>query len=64
MTKRLLISPFLVKFLTFKCNEIRKERKEKDELINIFLIEVSFLKVKVKNLEKKADDQKQYLRRN
>ena len=53
-----------MEFLTFKFDELERERKEKDELMNIFQIEVSSLKVEVKNLENKADDQEQYSRRN
>ena len=46
-----------LEFLTTKFDELKKERKQKDELINILQIEVSSLKVEVKNLEKKADGQ-------
>ena len=53
-----------VEFLTSKLDELERERKEKDELINSLQIEVSSLMVEVKNLEKKADDQEQYSRRN
>ena len=43
----------------------RKEEKKKDELINSLQIEVSSVKVEVKNLEKrKADYQEQYSSRN
>ena len=38
--------------------------KKNYELINSVQIEVSSLKVEVKNLEKKSDDQEQYSRRN
>ena len=44
----------LVEFLTSKFDELEQERKEKDELINRLQIEVSSLKVEVKNLEKKS----------
>ena len=47
-----------------KFDELEKERKEKYELINSLQIEVFSLKVEVKNLEKKAEDQEQYSRRN
>ena len=53
-----------VEFLTSKFDEIEKERKEKDELINSLQIEVSSLKVEVKNLENKTHGQEQYSRRN
>ena len=53
-----------VEFLTSKFDELQKGRKEKDELINSLQTELSSLKVEVKNLEKKADDQEQYLCRN
>ena len=49
-----------VKFLTSKFDELERERKEKDELINILQIDFSSLKVEVKNLEKK----KQMIRSN
>ena len=49
-----------VEFLTSKFDELEKKRKEKDELINILQVGVSSLKVEVKNLEKKTDDQEQY----
>ena len=44
-------------------DELEKERKVKDELINSLQIEVSSCKVEVKNIEKKADNQEQYQRR-
>ena len=53
-----------VEFLTSQFDELEKERKENDELINRLQIEISSLKVEVKNLEKKTDDQEQYSRRN
>ena len=62
--KQLIDLTSLVEFLTSKFDELERERKEKDELINSLQIEVSSLKVEVKNLEKKADDQEQYSRRN
>ena len=49
-----------VEFLTTKFDQLKKERKEKYELINSLQIEISSLKVELKNLEKKADDQEQY----
>ena len=61
--KQLIDLTSSVEFLTTKFDELEKERKEKDELINSLQIEVSSLKVEVKNLEKKADDQEQYSRR-
>ena len=61
--KQLIDLTSSVEFLTFEFNELEKERKEKHELINSLQIQVSFLKVGEKNLEKKADDQEQYLRR-
>ena len=62
--KQLIELTSSVEFLTSKFDELEKERKEKDELINSIQIEVSSLKVEVKNIEKKADDQEQYSRRN
>ena len=58
--KQLIELTSSVKFLTSKFDELKKERKEKDELINSLQIEVSSLKVEVKSLEKKTDDQEQY----
>ena len=51
--KQLIDWTSLVEFLTIKFDELEKERKEKDEFINSLQIEVSFLKVEVKNLEEK-----------
>ena len=62
--KQLIELTSSVEFLTSKFDELEKERKEKDELINSLQIEVSSLKVEIKNLEKKTDDQEQYSRRN
>ena len=50
--------------MTFKFDELEKERKQKDELINSLQIEHSSIKDKVKNLEEKTDDHEQYARRN
>ena len=55
--KQLIDLTSALEFLTTKFDELRKERKQKDELINILQIKVSSLKVEVKNLEKKADGQ-------
>ena len=43
-----------MEFLTTKFDELEKEWKEKDQSINSLHIEVSSLKVEVKNLEKKS----------
>ena len=43
-----------MEFLTSKFDELKKVRKEKDELINSLQIDVSSFKVEVKNLEKKS----------
>ena len=52
--KQLIDLTSSVQFLTSKFDELERERKEKDELINILQIEVSSLKVvEMKNLEKK-----------
>ena len=61
--KQLIDLTSSVQFLTTKFDELKKERKEKYELINSLQIEVSSLKVEVKNLEKKADDPEQYSHR-
>ena len=62
--KQLIDLTSSVEFLTSKFDELERERKEKDELINSLQIEVSSLEVEVMNLEKKATDQEQYLHRN
>ena len=62
--KQLIDLTSSVNFLISTFDELERERKRKDELINNLQIEVSSLKVEVKNLEKKADDQEQYSRRN
>ena len=62
--KQLIDITSSVEFLTSQFDELEKERKEKDELINSLQIEVSSLKVEVKNLEKNPDDQGRYSRRN
>ena len=51
--KQLIDLNSLVQFWTTKFDELEKERKEKDELMISLQIEVSSLKVGVKNLEKK-----------
>ena len=48
--KQLIELTFSVEFLTSKFDELKREKKEKDELINNLQIEVSSLKVEVKNL--------------
>ena len=60
--KQLIDLTSSVEFLTSKFDELERERKEKDELINSLQIEVSSFKVEVKNLEQNADDQEQYSR--
>ena len=60
--KQLIDLTYLMEFLTSKFDELERERKEKDELINSLQIEVSSVKVEVKNLEQNADDQEQYSR--
>ena len=49
--KQLIDLTSLVEFLTSKFDEIKRERKGKDELIKSFQIEVSSLNVELKNLE-------------
>ena len=62
--KQLIELTTSVEFLTSKLDELEKERKVKDELINSLHIEIYSLEVEVKYLEKKADDQGQYSRKN
>ena len=52
--KQLIDLTSLVEFLTSKFDELERERKGKDELINSLQIEVFSLKVEVRNLEKKS----------
>ena len=49
--KELIDLTSLVEFLTSKFDELKRERKGKDELIKSFQIEVSSLNVELKNLE-------------
>ena len=51
--KQLIDLTSSVEFLTSKFDELERERKKKDELINSLEIEVSSFKVEVKNLENK-----------
>ena len=51
--KQLIDLAFSVEFLTSEFDELKRGKKEKDELINSLQIEVSSLKAEVKNLEKK-----------
>ena len=53
--KQLIDLTYLMEFLTSKFDELKRERKEKDELINSLQIEVFSLQLKVKNLEKKTN---------
>ena len=53
--KQLIDLTYLMKFLTSKFDELKRERKEKDELINSLQIEVFSVQLKVKNLEKKTN---------
>ena len=53
--KQLIDLTYLMEFLTSKFDELERERKEKDELINSLQIEVFSLQLKVKNLEKKTN---------
>ena len=50
------------KFLISKFDDLEKERKEKHKLINT--LQISSLKVAVKNFEKQPDVHEQYLHRN
>ena len=52
-----------MEFLTSKFDALEKERKEKDESINSLQIEVSSLKLEVKNLDEKQIEKEQYSRR-
>ena len=62
--KQLIDLTSSVNFLISTFDELERERKRKDELINNLQIEVSSIKVEVKNLEKKADYKEEYSRRN
>ena len=53
-----------VKFMTSKLDDMEKDRKEKEKMINNLKGEVSYLSEKVGKLEESIDAQQQYCRRN
>ena len=53
-----------VKFMTSKFDELEKDRKEKEKIINNLKGEVSYLSEKLGKLEESIDAQQQYSRRN
>ena len=53
-----------VKFITSKFDEVEKDRKEKEKIINNLKGEVSYLSEKLGKLEESINDQQQYFRRN
>ena len=53
-----------VKFITSKFDELEKDRKEKEKIINNLKGEVSYLSEKLGKLEESIDAQQQYSRRN
>ena len=53
-----------VKLMSEKFDEFKKDRKEKEKIINSFKQEVNGLKERVKSLEKVSADHEQYSRRN
>ena len=53
-----------VKFITSKFDELEKDRKEKEKIINNLKGEVSYLSEKLGKMEESIDAQQQYSRRN
>ena len=53
-----------VKFMTSKFDELEKDRKQKEKIINNLKGEVSYLSEKLGKLEDSIDAQQQYSRRN
>ena len=53
-----------VKFMTSKFDELEKDRKEKEKIINNLKGEVSYLSEKLGKLEDSIDPQQQYSQRN
>ena len=53
-----------VQFITSKFDELEKDRKEKEKIINNLKGEVSYLSEKLGKLEESIDAQQQYSRRN
>ena len=53
-----------VKFMTSKFDELEKDRKEKEKIINNLKGEVSYLSEKLGKLEESIDAQQQYSRKN
>ena len=53
-----------VKFMTSKSDELEKDQKEKEKIINNLKGEVSYLSEKLWKLEESIDAQQQYSRRN
>ena len=53
-----------VKFMTSKFDELEKDQKEKEKIINNLKGEVSYLSEKLGKLEESIDAQQQYSRRN
>ena len=51
-------------FITSKFDELEKDQKEKEEIINNLKGEVSYLSEKLGKMEKSIDAQQQYSRRN
>ena len=62
--KRLVDIAESVKFMTSKFDELEKDRKEKEKIINNLKGEVSYLSEKLGKLEESIDAQQQYSRRN
>ena len=53
-----------VKFMTSKFDEVEKDRKEKENIINNLKGELSYLSEKLGKMEESIDSQQQYSRRN
>ena len=63
--KKQLVDPAeSVKFMTSKFDELQKDQKEKENIINNLKDKVSYLPEKIGKLEESIDAQQQYSRRN
>ena len=62
--KQLVVPAESVKFMTSKFDELKKNRKEKEKIINNLKGEVIYLSKKLGKMEQRIDAQQQYSRRN
>ena len=62
--KQLVVPAESVKFMTSKFDELKKNRKEKEKIINNLKGEVIYLSKKLGKMDQRIDAQQQYSRRN